>query len=121
MRKRHALVVTDAGELERAMDDRWRAIGVELKSLIVAPIELSGRYLGLIELANPTDGHVFSDGDGNALTYIGQQFGEFVATRGVIVNDAQIRGEERASETPPPPKSMRSIPPKSQPSSKRSR
>jgi GAF domain-containing protein len=106
MRKRHAVVVADAAEAERAMDTRWRAIGVELKSLVCAPIELSGRYLGLIELANPIDGHAFNEGDGNALTYIGQQFAEFVAARGVVVDPAQIRGEEEKPAPPPPsPKS----------------
>ncbi len=101
MRKQHAIVVSDAEGAKRAMDDRWRAIGVELKSLVCAPIELSGRYLGLIELANPTDGHAFNEGDGNALSYIGQQFAEFVAARGVIVDDEHIRGDAKPS-TPPP-------------------
>jgi GAF domain-containing protein len=105
MRKRHAIVVDDAAGAERAMDDRWRAAGVELKALVCAPIELSGRYLGLIELANPVDGHAFNEGDGNALTYIGQQFAEFVAQRGVIVDPAAIRGEEQKPEPPPPPQS----------------
>jgi hypothetical protein len=106
MRRRHAVVVADVAEAERAMDARWRAIGVELKSLVCTPIELSGRYLGLIELANPIDGHAFNEGDGNALTYIGQQFAEFVAARGVVVDPAQIRGEEEKPAPPPPsPKS----------------
>jgi hypothetical protein len=102
MRKRHAIVVSDPEAAERAMDDRWRAIGVALKSLVCAPIELSGRYLGLLELANPTDGHAFNEGDGNALTYIGQQFAEFVAARGVIVDDDHIRGDPKPSNPPPP-------------------
>ena len=80
----------------RAMDDRFRAIGVEIRSLVTAPVELGGRYLGLIELANPLDGGVFTDGDGNALTYIGEQFAEFVAAHGVIVDPEQIRAPPRA-------------------------
>jgi hypothetical protein len=100
MRKRHAIVVADTIEAGQAMDDRWRAIGVELKSLVCAPIELSGRYLGLIELANPVDGHAFSEGDGNALTYIGQQFAEFVATHGVIVDPELINGEAPQAAAP---------------------
>ncbi len=105
MRKRHAIVVSSAAEAAAAMDDRWRAIGVELKSLVCAPVELSGRYLGLIELANPRDGHAFNEGDGNALTYIGQQFAEFVAARGVIVDAEHIRGETAKPSAPPPPRS----------------
>jgi len=106
MRKRHAIVISSAAEATAAMDDRWRAIGVELKSLVCAPVELSGRYLGLIELANPSDGHAFNEGDGNALTYIGQQFAEFVASHGVIVDAELIRGEAAKPEAPAP----RSIP-----------
>ena len=102
MRKHHAIVVTDPAGAQRAMDDRWRAIGVELKSLVCAPVELAGRYLGLIEIANPLDGDVYNDGDGNALTYIGQQLGEFVASRGVIVDPEQIKAEARPSAPPPP-------------------
>jgi hypothetical protein len=102
MRKRHSIVVADAEGAARAMDDRFRAIGVEVKSLVCAPVELNGRYLGLIELVNPSDGHAFSEGDGNALTYIGQQFAEFVAQRGVIVDPAQIRGEEPAAAASSP-------------------
>src|SRR5271168_2388964 len=103
MRKRHAIVVSSEAEAAKAMDDRWRAIGVELKSLVCAPIELSGRFLGLIELANPIDDHAFSEGDGNALTYIGQQFAEFVAVHGVIVDQELIDGE--APPPAPPPRS----------------
>jgi hypothetical protein len=94
MRKRHAVVISDPEGVARAADDRWRAIGVELKSLVCAPVELAGRYLGLIELANPLDGGVFNEGDGNALTYIGQQFAEFVSARGISIDPDLIR--ERA-------------------------
>jgi hypothetical protein len=110
MRRRHAIVVSDPEGAARAMDDRWRAIGVELTSLVCAPIELSGRYLGLLELANPMDGQAFNEGDGNALTYIGQQFAEFVAARGVIVDPAQIRGEETKPTDPPALASSASAP-----------
>jgi hypothetical protein len=124
MRKRHAIVVSDSEGAEKAMDDRWRTLGVELKSLICAPIELSGRYLGLIELANPNDGHAFNEGDGNALTYIGQQFAEFVAARGVIVDDEQIRGESKPPAAPEKSGAGAkpgAAPPKSSPGSKSSK
>ncbi|MEO7326966.1 MAG: GAF domain-containing protein, partial [Minicystis sp.] len=101
MRRGHAVLVNERSALERAIDDRWKAVGVELKSLICAPVELNGRYLGLIELANPLDGTQFNDGDGNALTYIGQQFAEFVAARGVAIDPAQIRESQSAAEAPP--------------------
>ena len=112
MRKRHAIVVADKDGAARAMDDRFRAVGVELSSLVCAPVELGGRYLGLIEIGNPLDGGAFNEGDGNALTYIGQQFGEFLATHGVIVDPAQIR-EPRPSNPPPAPPRAGSPPKKS--------
>src|SRR5690606_2454141 len=59
---------------EEEGDERWSAMGVAVHSLVVAPVEKSGRYLGLIELANPFDGGAFGEGDGNAVTYIGEQF-----------------------------------------------
>jgi hypothetical protein len=99
------------------MDDRWRAIGVELTSLVCAPIELSGRYLGLLELADPLDGQAFNEGDGNALTYIGQQFAEFVAARGVIVDPAHIRGEDAKPDAPPAKGSAPTSGPRSAPKS----
>ncbi|AGP33661.1 GAF domain-containing protein [Sorangium cellulosum] len=90
MRSRRAVVVPDASRDERVMDDRWKAIGVELRSVICAPVELAGRYLGLLEIGNPLDGKPFSESDGNALTYIGQQFAEFVGARGVVLDPGLV-------------------------------
>ncbi|WP_437279535.1 GAF domain-containing protein [Sorangium sp. So ce375] len=90
MRSRRAVVVPDASKDERAMDERWKAIGVELRSVICAPVELAGRYLGLLEIGNPLDGRPFSESDGNALTYIGQQFAEFVGARGVVLDPGLV-------------------------------
>lgn len=90
MRKKTAVVISDLGGIASALDDRWGIIGVEIRSLVCAPVEQGGRYLGLIELANPLDGGVFSEGDGNALTYIGQQFAEFTAARGVVIDPELI-------------------------------
>jgi hypothetical protein len=122
MRGHRAVVVRDAASDPRVLDPRWKALGVELKSYLCAPVELSGRYLGLIELANPGDGGRFNEGDGNALTYIGQQFGEFVGQRGVLVDAESVapalapKGSERTSAAPParasatPPRSQKQQP-----------
>jgi GAF domain-containing protein len=91
MRSHHAVVIADASGGEHAKDARWAALGVEPKSLICAPVELNGRYLGLIELANPLDGKSYSASDGHALTYIGQQFAEFVASHGVVLDPELIQ------------------------------
>jgi GAF domain-containing protein len=90
MRKRAAVVVPDASADPRALDDRFRSLGIELKSVIVAPVEQSGRYLGMIELINPVDGRPFTEGDGHALTYIGEQFAELVAQRGAVIDPQQV-------------------------------
>ncbi|WP_438027001.1 GAF domain-containing protein [Sorangium sp. So ce233] len=90
MRSRRAVVVPDVSSDERVMDERWKATGVELHSVVCAPVELAGRYLGLLEIANPLDGKPFSESDGNALTYIGQQFAEFVGARGVVTEPGLV-------------------------------
>jgi GAF domain-containing protein len=90
MRYSRAAVVPDAGKHRDEVDDRWRQMGVRLKSMVCAPVELDGRYLGLIELVNPQDGAPFRESDGHALTYIGKQFAEFVADRGVVVEPERV-------------------------------
>ncbi|XYH99066.1 GAF domain-containing protein [Sorangium sp. So ce1128] len=98
MRSRRAVVVPDVSRDERAMDDRWKATGVELRSVVCAPVELAGRYLGLLEIGNPLDGGPFSESDGNALTYIGQQFADFVGARGVVIEPSLVTaGTKRAA------------------------
>ena len=107
MRKRHAVVVSDPGGAQRAHDDRFKLIGAEIRSLVCAPVELGGRYLGLIELVNPLDGGVFNEGDGNALTYIGQQFAEFAASRGVMIDPEQLKEGAGAPKSIPAPSKRR--------------
>ena len=83
---------------ENDLDVRWKKIGCQPRSLLCAPVEMSGRYLGLIELANPHDGHPFNEADGHALSYIGEQFAIFVAERGVDLDpEVVLAGPEAAS------------------------
>ncbi len=92
MRRQRAIVfgsTAQANELER-----YRIFGGAL-SLVVAPVVLAGRFLGAIELMDPLDGSPFSDDEGHALTYIGEQFAEFVATRGVTVDPERIATSAR--------------------------
>jgi hypothetical protein len=44
--------------------------------------------LGAIELIDPLDGLPFTSTEGNALSYIAEQFGEFVASRGIAPESA---------------------------------
>ena len=89
MRKQRATVVVDATKDGAGNADRYRALG-GAKSLVVAPVMLAGRFLGAIELVNPVDGAPFTDNEGHALSYIGEQFAEFVSTRGVLLDPERI-------------------------------
>jgi hypothetical protein len=90
MGKRRAVVLGDAAGDARAQSGRWALVGDLPRTLVCAPVEQGGRFLGLLELSNPLDGQPFHEGDGHALTYIGEQFAEFLATRGVILDAERI-------------------------------
>lgn len=94
MRKRRAVVVADATTEMDALAARYELVG-GAKSLIVSPVMLAGRFLGVIEVLNPNDGLPFTEHEGNAVDYISEQFAEFVAARGVVVD------AERISRRPP--------------------
>jgi putative methionine-R-sulfoxide reductase with GAF domain len=89
MRRRRAVVVADATETEAATNERYVLLG-GARSLIVAPVMVAGRFLGAIELVNPIDGQPFTESDGNAMTYMAEQFAEFVAARGVVTDPERI-------------------------------
>jgi hypothetical protein len=90
MHKRRAVVLDDAANDPRAQNGRWAVIGEPPRSLVCAPVEEGGRFLGLLELSNPLDGQPFREGDGHAITYIGEQFAEFLAARGIILDAERI-------------------------------
>jgi GAF domain-containing protein len=90
MRKRRAVVIDDATGDPRAQNGRWALVGDAPRTLVCAPVEQGGRFLGLLELSNPLDGQPFREGDGHAITYIGEQFAEFLAARGVILDPERI-------------------------------
>jgi GAF domain-containing protein len=89
MNRRRAIVVEEATQSEAISLERYAALG-GARSLIVAPVILAGRFLGAIELLNPLDGQPFTEVDGNALTYIAEQFAEFVDSRGVVTDPERI-------------------------------
>jgi hypothetical protein len=95
MRSSSAVVAEDPATMT-ASDPRWADIGVPLQSLVCAPVEAGGRYLGLIELANPRDGVAFNESDGHALTYIGRQFAEFLNERGLSIDPEAVVARARA-------------------------
>jgi GAF domain-containing protein len=89
MGNRRAIVVADASQSEAASLERYVALG-GARSLVIAPVMQAGRFLGAIELLNPLDGQPYTEADGNALTYIAEQFAEFVESRGVVTDPERI-------------------------------
>ncbi len=90
MRSQRAVVITDAARDPRANEARWKAIGVEPKSMVIAPAMNSGKPFGLVEMLNPKAGGRYSSLENNALTYIGQQLGEFLANNSVILDGDRV-------------------------------
>jgi hypothetical protein len=90
MRKGRALVVVDAtGGGPATLLPRYGALG-GARSLLVAPVIHHGRFLGAIELLNPLDGQPFNESEGNALTYIAEQFAEFISSHGIVTDPERI-------------------------------
>jgi hypothetical protein len=87
--RRRRAVVLQGGD-ERLSGERWKWLGQPVVSAVVAPVVLGGRFLGLLELVNPVDQEPFSEGDGYALAYIGEQFAEFLGQRGLMLDPEAI-------------------------------
>ena len=79
-RKRRAIVTANASA---ASAQRYQTLGGS-RSMIIAPIMQAGRALGAIEIINPLDGMPFTEDEGNAMTYIAEQFAEFLSSRGLV-------------------------------------
>ena len=86
-RKRRALVVPNASDATQT--ERYRHLGGS-RSLIIAPVMQAGRALGAIEIINPLDGMPFTDDEGNAMTYIAEQYAEYLGSRGIVLNRERI-------------------------------
>jgi hypothetical protein len=84
----HAAVkVDDAGNDERFRDGRWVVEGTSPRFVLCCAARQGGRYLGLVELADPVGGAPFSEVDTNALEYLCGQLGEFIANRPLVLDD----------------------------------
>jgi GAF domain len=90
MRKRRAIVL---GANDPGIGEHAAALG-GAKDMLLAPVMQAGRFLGAIEIADPTDDVPFSELDANAITYMAEQYAEFVAARGVLLD------RERSSQPP---------------------
>jgi hypothetical protein len=89
-RKRRAIILSYSTEAEAQSLERYAAIG-GVRRVLVAPAMLVGRFLGAIELVDPLDGQPFTDSDAYAMTYIAEQFAQFVAEHGIVTDPERIR------------------------------
>jgi hypothetical protein len=89
MSRRAALVLDGAPDAVPPASSSLSKLGVRPRALLCGAARLGGRYLGLIELANPAGGKPFHEGEANALDYVCEQFAEFVASRPIVL-DADV-------------------------------
>ena len=87
MRRTHALAVS--GKDEKYLGPRWTTLGVEPEEALFGSVQIHGRYLGAIEIANPHGGGKYSQSEANALEYICAQFADFLAARPIVL-DADV-------------------------------
>jgi hypothetical protein len=92
-KKRRAIVHPDAAALATA--NRYQAVG-GARSLIVAPVMQAGRALGALEIINPLDGMPFTDDEANAMTYIAEQYAEYLGSRGIVLDKHRIESAAAA-------------------------
>lgn len=70
----------------------FEKLGVEPRAVLAGAARQGGRYLGIIELANPQGGAPFHEGEANALEYVCEQFAEFVSQRPVVLDPDVVLG-----------------------------
>jgi len=92
MRRTRATVITKTDD-PSFKDGRWSLLGVEPLTAMIGSVQLHGRYLGAIELANPPDGTAYTEHEAHALDYICEQLAEFLAQRPIIVEADVVLGK----------------------------
>ncbi|HEX4475493.1 MAG TPA: GAF domain-containing protein [Polyangiaceae bacterium] len=86
MKGAEALLVLDPTTDPRLAKGRWLLVEPK-QSVLCAPVVSEGRYLGLLEIADPIDGAEFTEDDRNALTYVASAFARFLVGRGVVLSE----------------------------------
>ena len=93
MRNRTALVIAEAAQSDAAALERYGLLG-GVRSLIVAPVLQHGRFLGAVEILNPLDGQPYTEPEGNALSYIAEQFAEYISSHGIVTDPERISARQ---------------------------
>jgi hypothetical protein len=91
MKEEEAMLVIDPKDDPRLARGRW-LLAEPKRSVLCAPAVLDGRYLGLIEMADPVDGSEFTEEDRNALTYVATAFSQFLDKRGIVLSESEEAG-----------------------------
>jgi hypothetical protein len=84
-----AVHVPDARDDERFGGARWQVLNIKPRAVLCGGVKRRGRYLGAIEVVNPSGGGPFQDNEISALDYICEQFREFLRSRPIVV-DADV-------------------------------
>jgi len=93
MSRRGALILDGAPTSTPPVSSSLSKLGIQPTAVLCGAARLGGRYLGLIELANPAGGQPFHEGEANALDYVCEQFAEFVASRPVVLDADVVVGQ----------------------------
>jgi hypothetical protein len=93
MSRKSAMVLDGAPASVPMTSGSLTKLGVDARAVMCGAARLGGRYLGMIELANPAGGEPFHDGEANALDYVCEQFAEFVASRPIVLDADVVVGQ----------------------------
>jgi hypothetical protein len=85
MRQLTSVRYEDAAAEEGFRDGIWSLLAIEPRYALCGPVKHGGRYLGLIQLVNPSGGTPYHQSEANALDYICKQFADFVASKPVVL------------------------------------
>ena len=89
MRRRGSLAIHDVAKDPRILGERWEVLRVKPERALCGAVRQGGRYLGLLEVANPLGDAPFHQTEQNALDYVCQQFAEFLVNRPIVL-DADV-------------------------------
>jgi hypothetical protein len=92
------VLVRDTGTDHRWSRDRYEAAGHAPKTIAVVPVRHGQRNLGAIEVSDHLDGGPLTDDELHALSYVADQYGEYLDQRGVFLTKeaAQEHAKEAA-------------------------
>ena len=71
---------------------RWAQLDCAARVRLFGPVNIGGRYLGLVELANPANSDEYLQSELHALDYICEQLAEFLANRPLVLEGDVILG-----------------------------